>query len=481
MSTTIPDWLAHRADSLPDAPALTLPDGRRLTFRELDDGARGLASALIAGGVEPGERVAVLASNSLEMVESVHAVPRAGAILVLLNGRLTAAELAWQLQRSGARLLLAHGPTLPLATAAAAEAGLPPPLALPHAAGPRAALRDAHRLDDTHSIIFTSGTTGRPKGAMLTFGNFWASASASAFNLGVSPEDRWLACMPLFHVGGLSIILRSAIAGTEVVVHAGFDEAAVNRALHDVGITHVSVVPTMLQRLIDHDPRPAPPGLRVVLTGGGPLPLPILERALDLGYPVLQTYGLTEAASQVATLAPRDAVRRAGSAGKPLVSTRLRIDAPPGEPGEILVSGPTVSPGYWDDPEATARAIRGGWLHTGDIGRLDDDGFLFVMDRRDDLIVSGGENVYPAEVESALLALPGVVEAAVVGLPDERWGQIVAAAVVAGPAFDEAAALAAIRQRLAGYKAPRRLQVVAELPKTVNGKVQRRIVREMLA
>jgi O-succinylbenzoic acid--CoA ligase len=314
---------------------------------------------------------------------------------------------------------------------------------------------------------------------MLTFGNFWASATSSAFNLGVLPGDRWLACMPLFHVGGLAIVLRSAIYGTSFVVHESFDERAVADSLHSEGITTVSVVPTMLLRLLDADERPSPPALRTVLVGGGPVPLSLLKRAMDRGFPVIQTYGLTEAASQVATLAPGDAIAHTGSAGKPLLNTRLRIDAPPGEPGEILVAGPTVTPGYFCRPEATAAAIRDGWLHTGDVGRLDDDGFLYVMDRRDDLIVSAGENVYPAEVEAALVAHPAVMSAAVVGLPDERWGQVVSAAIVQATEVTDGELEAWVRAKLAGYKVPRRFVRVAELPLTANGKIQRRLVRNL--
>jgi O-succinylbenzoic acid--CoA ligase len=181
----------------------------------------------------------------------------------------------------------------------------------------------------------------------------------------------------------------------------------------------------------------------------------------------------------VATLAPGDAIAHTGSAGKPLLNTRLRIDAPPGEPGEILVAGPTVTPGYFCRPEATAAAIRDGWLHTGDVGRLDDDGFLYVMDRRDDLIVSAGENVYPAEVEAALVAHPAVMSAAVVGLPDERWGQVVSAAIVQATEVTDGELEAWVRAKLAGYKVPRRFVRVAELPLTANGKIQRRLVRNL--
>jgi len=478
VSVPAPDWLAHRAATLPQHAAAYF-DGERVSYADLDRRATRLAKALVFGGIEPGDRVAVLAQNSPEFVEAAHAVPRAGGIFVPLNCRLTPDELAWQLSDCTAKALLCHPPTVAAAREAAQAAGIPA-LPLPVTRDVTATgLHETHAADDVHSIIYTSGTTGRPKGAMLTFGNFWASAAGSAFNFGLDPNERWLACMPLFHVGGLSILLRSAIYGTTAVVQATFDENAVNRSLRNDRITIVSVVSTMLQRMLDADNLPYPETLRVVLVGGGPVPGPLLERALERGLPVVQTYGLTEAASQVAAIAPSEAVERLGSAGKPLVTTRVRIDAPSGDPGEILVSGPTVSPGYWANEEATAAAIVDGWLHTGDIGRVDADGYLYVLDRRDDLIVTGGENVYPAEVESVLMALPGITGAAVVGLASEDWGQMVAAAVT-GPGADLSGLDEFLAGRLAAYKVPKLIRHLDELPTTANGKVQRRKVREIL-
>jgi O-succinylbenzoic acid--CoA ligase len=479
VNNSIADWLAHRADVLPNYEALIDGD-LSLTFAELNQRVLALVGTLEDAGVRPGDRVAILAQNSVELVEAIHAVPRAGAILVPLNTRLTTSELATQLRDAGVRLLLCERST---EAAAGAAATAPSAAVLPLPLDGRAPSRpvNTHQLDDVHSIIYTSGTTGRPKGAMLTFGNFWASATGSAFNLGVMADDRWLACMPLFHVGGLSIVLRSAIYGTTIVLQHGFDEREVVASLYRDGVTHISVVASMLQRSLDADDRRSPPSLRVVLVGGGPVPPDLLARALDRGFPVLQTYGLTEAASQVTTLAPGDALSHLGSAGKPLITTQLRVDAAPGDAGEILVGGPTVTPGYFGDAAATAAAIPDGWLHTGDIGRLDPDGFLFVLDRRDDLIVSGGENVYPAEVEAVLLGCPGVVEAAVVGVPDEKWGLAVAAALVVNAAFASDEVEQWTRSLLAGYKVPRIIRIVDELPKTASGKTQRRLVREMFA
>jgi len=480
----LPDWLVHRAAVLPEQPAL-VQGVRSVTYAGLLSRARAVATFLLDAGIRPGDRVGLLFENAIEFVDAVHGCSLAGAICLPLNLRLNPAELAFQLTDAGAAILLCHGPTRAQATEAAVEALIPRVAVLPlgDSAGDDERFESTHAPGEIHSIIYTSGTTGTPKGAMLTYGNFWASAAASAFNLGVLPGDRWLACMPLFHVGGLSIILRSAIYGTTAVIHERFDELAVNRAVREDGVTLLSVVSAMLQRMLDADDEPFPSSVRAVLVGGGPVAPQLLRRALDRGLPVVQTYGLTEAASQVATLAPVDAVSHVGSAGKPLLTTRLRIDAPAGEAGEIMVQGPTVSPGYWGSPDAGTRAIRDGWLHTGDIGRLDQDGFLYVLDRRDDLIVSGGENVYPAEVEAVLAAHPAVSAAAVVGIPDPEWGHLVAAALV--PESDHPVDVAAIRafarERLAAYKVPRRYLVVGSLPATASGKTQRFAVRGLFA
>ena len=498
-SDALPDWLAHRAAAMPERLAL-VADGRGWTFAEYDAATDATARRLVTLGAREG-RVATLLRNGSAAAVLVHAAPRAAATLVPLNARLTEAELAWQLDDVGARLLVAHGATAALAGSVRA---LRPDLAIVSADDDGAAALDVPRLDDVaadpgplrlehpldavHTVVYTSGTTGTPKGAMLTVGNHWWSAVGSALNLGLRDDDRWLACLPLFHVGGQAIVLRSAIQGTVAVVHDGFDEHAVNRAIDHEGATIVSVVAAMLQRMLDaRVDRRYPPTLRCVLLGGGPAPRSLLERCARLGVPVVQTYGLTETASQVATLAPADALRKLGSAGKALYPNALRVvdaggrDVAAGEAGEIVVRGPVVTGGYVGRPADTARALAGGWLRTGDVGTLDADGDLHVLDRRDDLVVTGGENVYPAEVEAALLAHPAVAEAGVVGLPDERWGARVAAAVVlrAGTAVDAETLRAHCRERIAAFKVPAEVHVVATLPRTASGKLRRGELRRL--
>jgi O-succinylbenzoic acid--CoA ligase len=440
----VPDWLRQRAELSPERLALLGPDAEALTFADLDRRVDAATGGLQRLGVQAGQHVGLRAPNSVNFVVAVHALMRLGAVLVPINTRLTEPEVAWQRADADLRLVLGEGD----------------PVA--HEAQPL--LRDFD-LDAVHSIVYTSGTTGRPKGAQLTYGNHWWSAIASALNLGTLASDRWLACLPLFHVGGLAILLRSMIYGIPAVVHTRFDPECVNDAIDRDAITIVSAVSTMLERMLtQRGDRPYPSTLRCVLLGGGPAPLPLLERALGLGVPVVQSYGLTEAASQVATLSPEDARRKVGSAGKPLMGTRVRIEPD----GEILVSGPTVSPGYLHQtPHAE-------WLRTGDLGYLDDQGYLYVLDRRDDLIVSGGENVYPAEVEAVLLAHPAVEVAGVFGVPDTEWGQSVSAAVKLRQTVSADELLAFCRQRLAGYKVPRRLDVVEALPRNAAGKLLRR-------
>jgi O-succinylbenzoic acid--CoA ligase len=288
--------------------------------------------------------------------------------------------------------------------------------------------------------------------------------------------------MPLFHVGGLSILLRAALGALPVVVHERFDPEAASHALDTEEITLVSLVPTMLERLLDvRGKRPAPPRLRCVLLGGGPAPRALVERAAELGFPLAPTYGLTEAASQVATLRPTGAADPMRDGLEPLPGTELRIlaeqgrSAGPGEPGEILVRGPTVMRGYANRPDETRRVLRDGWLHTGDLGHLDTRGRLFVLDRRRDLIVSGGENVYPAEVEAALLEHPDVLEAGVAGVADAAFGRRPAAWLVLRPGRTLATRELErfCRQRLAGYKVPVRYLCVETLPRNAAGKLLR--------
>jgi O-succinylbenzoic acid--CoA ligase len=340
---------------------------------------------------------------------------------------------------------------------------------------------------DTLAVLFTSGTSGRAKGACLSGANFLASAEAAADRLGPVVGERWLACMPLFHVGGLSMLMRSVRFGGPVRLLPRFDAAVASDVLDGGDVAAVSLVPTMLSRLLAHrGERAAPRGLRVVLLGGAAAAPGLIARALAAGYPLCPTYGLTEACSQVATATPPSAGTAIPPPMWPLRGIELRVvrddgsDASHGTPGEIILRGPTVMQGYLHDPQASARALRDGWLHTGDIGCLDSGGGLRVLDRREDLIVSGGENVYPAEIESVLLEHPSVSDAGVSGIPDADLGACVVAWIVPSPGAepDVESLQRHCRNRLAGFKQPRQFRFVERLPRNAAGKLQRRFLAQ---
>ena len=429
--------LALRAGTHPDQTAVEAA-GVRTSYAELERLAATSARRLARLGVGAGDRVASMLAPGLELAVLLHALPKLGAALVPIDQRLRGAERRWMVEDSSARLVLEEPP-------GGEEAGVD----LRHAADPSEAL----------TVLYSSGTTARPHAVVLTHANHEASALASAWNLGVAPDDRWLCALPLFHVGGLAILLRSAIYATTAVIHERFEVDRVAEALVRGEVTLVSLVPTMLRRLAGSGLEAAP-ALRAALLGGAPVPRDLLEWAAARAIPVLQTYGMTETASQIATLSAAEALERAGSAGRALPGVELRI----GAAGEILVRGPMVSDGA---------LAADGWLHSGDRGRLEPDGFLVVEGRLKETIVSGGENVAPAEVEQALLAHPAVVDAAVVGSPDSDRGEIVLAYVVLAGAVGEEELLDHCRARVAAFKVPRAVRVVSELPRGPSGKLQR--------
>lgn len=412
----------------------------------------------------------------------LHALMRLGAVSIPLNTRLTQVELSAQLMRVTPQLLLCESDPAPPGEIAVRALPLAQLEQTPATPVPRA----SRHLDDAVAIIFTSGSSGFAKAVTLSLGNVYYSANASAYRLGVLPHDNWLCTLPLYHVGGLSIVLRSALYGTALTLQAGFKLSAVDEALSRCAITLVSLVPTMLHRLLAHEPR-WNPELRLVLLGGAKAPEPLIRRAAQFGIPVATTYGMTEAASQVATALPPEVLQRPGTVGAPLMFTEVAIlddlgnPLLPGEAGEIVVRGPTVMNGYCNDPQSTERTLRGGWLHTGDIGYLDGEGYLYTLAKRTDLIVSGGENVYPSEVETVLLEHPQVRDVCVVGVAHPEWGEQVAALVVSDTAAEAAALQAFARTKLAGYKVPRFLRFATTLPLLANGKVDRVAVKALLS
>jgi O-succinylbenzoic acid--CoA ligase len=422
-------WLTRAARAAPDAIAIQTP-GEQVSYAQLHELALAGAGELYERGARPGGRVAVALSPGIAFAGALHACMLLGVVAVPIDLRLTRTEQ--ERLCSGASVVVSE------ALVGAAR----PPLELA-----------THELDDVCAVIHTSGTTYAPRPVELTYGNFLWSALGSGVALGVDPSERWLCALPLSHVGGLSILVRSAIYTTTAVVHERFQADRVLRALEDERITLVSLVSTTLARLLDAGLRD-PPSLRYALTGGGPIPAALVERARQAGVPVAETYGLTEACSQVTTCGP------------PLFCTRVSLS---GE-GEILVSGPTVA-------ASTLAASADGLLHTGDLGRLGQNGFLEVDGRMSDTIVSGGENVAPTEVEAVVEAFPGVIEAAAVGREDPEWGEAICAIVVVAPeaVLDEQALREHCAARLARFKVPKRFQFGSEpLPRTRSGKLLRR-------
>ncbi|AKQ66467.1 O-succinylbenzoic acid--CoA ligase [Myxococcus hansupus] len=463
----------------PDAEALTFAGGA-WTYRALDAEVSRWVAALEAHGIGAGARVATLATNHAASVFLYWALGRVGAVLAPLNARLTEAELTPMVDDLQPQLILALESLLPrLPAALPLEAFVKPAHTASETCG---ALEDA----SPRVVLFTSGTTGRPKGAVLTEGNFRASSRASAANLGAHPAPRWLGTLPLFHVGGIAMLTRTAYEGGCLVLHERFDADAANRAFDTERVSHASLVATTLERVLDarHD-RPLPPSFALALIGGGPVPVPLLARARAARLHALQTYGLTEACSQVTTERPSEADGR--TAGVPLPSVEVRIVGAeglvqePGAEGDIEVRGPTVMAGYWQRQEATRDTLRDGWLRTKDVGVLDGRGRLTVLSRRTDLIVRGGENLYPAEVEAVLLNHPAVQEAAVAGFPDERWGEVPVAFLVprVGQERPGREALEAwCRSSLAGFKVPARFVWLDALPRNAMGKVERTVLRK---
>jgi fatty-acyl-CoA synthase len=506
MSIPAYDWLAHHRRRTPHKLALVdLYSGRRLRWEELDARAGRLARFLAEGlGVERGARVALLAPNSSDVFEIQFACARLGAIFVPLNWRLAPPELEFILADAEPRVLIHDREFAQVGEALAAACRVPHRVELagdgsesPYErgiAGAGAPLQPVPLThDDVSSLLYTSGTTGRPKGALITHGmTFW-----NAVNLGgpalVTPRSVGLTVLPLFHTGGLNCYANVILhAGGTVQVMRSWDPDAALRRLEDSGqgLTHFFGVPAHYLFMSQH-PAFETADLRhlsICGVGGAPVPLPLLETWAQKGVPLQQGYGMTETSPSVLVLDADQAVRKIGSTGLPVLHTQVRLvgedgrDVAPGQVGELQVKGPNVTPGYWRRPEATAEAISDGWLHTGDAARVDDEGYYTIVDRWKDMYISGGENVYPAEVESVLHGIDGVVEAAVIGVSDTRWGEVGRAIVVRreGTRLDEEAVLAHCRGRLARYKIPRSVVFVKELPRNAAGKVLKRELRAQL-
>ncbi|NBC00860.1 MAG: o-succinylbenzoate--CoA ligase [Bacteroidetes bacterium] len=444
MSTTIsipcPVW--KTAQEAPKAPFFVSPGANR-TYAEADAAVRGMVAGLRAQGVARGDCVAVQAPRGWRLACFLLACWRLGAPACVLSTRLPAEALAEQARRAGASQIVrpAEAPPIGLPT-------LPWPALMQDVPAEQAAPR--WRLEAPAVIVFTSGSTAQPKPACLSLGNLVWSARGANANLPLTPGNRWLLSLPLYHVGGLGILMRCVLAGATVAQAAS--DTPLAEAIADHAITHVSLVPTQLQRLLQATPEDTPPTLQAVLLGGGTLPPAFVDEALDAGLPVHTTYGMTEMASQVTTTPPAAPRAQLRTAGPVLPHRALRI----ADDGEILVRGATLFQGYVTPHGLDRPLTADGWFATGDLGRLDAGGNLCVQGRKDNLIISGGENIQPEEVETALQRLAGVARAVVVGVPDATYGARPVAFVEVDPgvAFAPDAWHDALAAHLASFKRP---------------------------
>lgn len=499
-------WLSFRRRARLSAGRMALRfEGRSWTYAEMAAAIEDLAAVLHAQGLRQGDRVGHLGFNRPECLFTLFAAAALGAIFVPLNFRLTPAELRFLIHDAEIHTLLAGPEHLDLIEPMRADlpcrrylhigGDTPGWLALDtllQAAPPAAPAADV-RPGDVATLVYTSGTTGTPKGAMLTHANLWHNSLNWILCYGITAEDRLLTTAPMFHVGGLFVLLSPLLlAGGEVVLHRGFDAGAVLAALHEHRITMTFSVPTMMLMLGQHPAFDATDlsQLRLLVVGGAPCPEPLLRHYAGRNIAVSHTYGMSEVVSFCTFLETASGMLKLNSAGRaaPLSEVKLidgdgRTITESGVKGEICVRGPTVMAGYWRRPEATRSACSAdGWFRSGDIGSVDADGYLFVNDRLKDMVISGGENVYPAEVESVLLEHPAVAQAAVIGRPDTQWGERVCAVLVLKPgaalALDELQAFCG--PRLARYKTPKELRVVDQLPLSGAGKVLKQVLRQTL-
>ncbi len=493
-SITLRNWRLR-----PSEPAIIF-EGRTITHREFSERVFRLANALRGLGVMRGHRVAILAQNCPEYMEVYAAGELLGSTTVTLNHRLAADEVAYILRDSSPRILIYEG---------GLKAQLHPEIfgSLRNALvirGSGDGIDYEHALASANSeppatdvnpgdvafLVYTSGTTGKPKGVMLTHGGQMRSAMISALDASVHPTDRLALAMPFYHIGARNLWLSHSLYGCPVVVHRTFRPDQFLAAIRDHAVTVTLLAPTMLRDLLDLGANKASvPSLRKIFYSAAPMPESLLVRALEAFGPMFaQIYGMTESGGPGTTLHAHQHVIddpahmvRLRSAGQPMTGVDVRIMAPdgsfcpPGVIGEIVVRSEALMAGYWNNHQATLETIVDGWLHTGDLGEVDADGFIYVKDRAKDMIVSGGENIYSREVEEALLQHPEVADVAVVGAPDDRWGEIVMAYVVRRPGSSVAAddLIAHTREKIASFKRPRAVTFVDALPKLPNGKVEK--------
>ena len=491
--TPVVDAVATHARTRPAALAVhDLATGRRWTYRDLDAEIDRLAAWLVDElGAASGERVATLARNCAEIMLLQLACVRAGAIFAPFNWRLAAAEVE-DLAADAAPSMIFHDQDLAPPASIPRRVLITDVLALARNAGARPPAEARRPFDAPATLLYTSGTSGRPKGVIVTEANAFWSCTNFIHGNAVTPLSRFLCDMPLFHTAGLFAAARTPLlAGGALLISRGFDSAVTPARIADpqLGVTHYFSVPQMAQMMWNH-PDFAPSmlqGLAVYATGGASSPAAQIERFARAGVPMSEGFGMSETGSNFGMpVDDRDLlIAKAGSCGLPYLSLSARIvdeagrDVADGTTGELWLSGPSITPGYWNRPDLTAAAFSDGWFRTGDAATRDADGFYYLVDRRKDMFISGGENVYPAEVEAALCELTAVAEAAVIGMPDERWGEVGRAYLILAPGRTLSAdeALAHCRSRLARFKAPASVVFTDAIPRTASGKIQKHLLR----
>ncbi len=500
------DWLERRNTLSPNKEAIVdVFTGRHLTFRELNKKANQLANGWRqTWNIKKGDRIAILAKNCPEYLEALFAAAKIGAILVPLNIRLIGQELAYIFINCEPKGLILGEDFLGvisdvkdqinlsncLLLDGAEATGMTPYESFLDSADDRTPhLEEPNTLDDPQVILYTSGTTGYPKGAIQTHGNILFNSLNANLALDIVSTDVTLCGLPLFHTGGLHVMTTPTLhAGGTVVIQRSFDAEEALQLIDEKRVNTVFFVSTMWLFMCQHEnfQKTDFSGLRLAWTGGAPCPMSVIEAYQKKGLSMRQGYGLTEVGPDAMILPAEDAVAKAGSIGKPPFHAAMRIvnedevDVPSGEVGELIFRGPTVTSGYWKNPKATAEALFGGWFHTGDLAFMDEDGYAFIVDRKKDMFISGGENVYPVEIEKVIYKHPKVAEVAVFGVPHEKWGEVGHAVVCSKPGeiLTEKDIINFLQNKLARFKIPKSVSFIETLPRNLAGKVLKRILRE---
>ncbi|MGI9051774.1 MAG: acyl-CoA synthetase [Ilumatobacteraceae bacterium] len=504
-SSNLGHFVTKRAHLNPDLEAIVdTGTGRRVTFAEFNERINRSAHLLGDLGVEKGDRIGLLMMNSLEFEETFFAVAKLGAVVVPLNWRLVPDELAFILADSGTSVLVYgsefagtvvdlhdRGDATAVRSWVQVDADVPEwavDYGSAHAVAPTDEIDVETTTDDLLYIMYTSGTTGTPKGVMHTHGTaLWSVLTIDA-TADQHFADRYLVALPLFHVGALTPAVAACYAGVTQVVMRTFDPVRAWQLIGEERVTTGLLVPAMLQFMLQARPAAGDVAIeqvRWIMSGASPVPVNLIQAYAELGIEIHQVYGLTESCGPACLISPDEALTRAGSTGKEFFFTRVRVvdedgnDVPAGEPGEVICQGAHVMVGYWNRPDETAEAMVDGWLHTGDVAIVDKDGYIYIHDRIKDMIISGGENVYPAEIENVLLGHPAVADVAVIGQRSQRWGESPLAVVVrTDESLTEADVLAFSEGKLARYKQPRAAVFVAEIPRNPTGKALKRVLRD---